>query len=39
MAFNQLSDAAKIQNLKSYNQRLNYIIDGFGIVIQVDSQD
>ncbi|MBO0961054.1 hypothetical protein J1P26_15240 [Neobacillus sp. MM2021_6] len=37
MAFNQLGDAAKIQNLKSYNQRLNYIIDGFGIVLQVGS--
>jgi hypothetical protein len=36
-AFNQLGDAAKIQNLKSYNQRLNYIIDGFGIVLQVGS--
>lgn len=35
MAFNQLGDAAKIQNLKSYNQRLNYIIDGFGVVLQV----
>lgn len=37
MAFNQLGDAAKIQNLKSYNQRLNYIIDGFGLVLQVGS--
>lgn len=36
-AFNKLGDAAKIQNLKSYNQRLNYIIDGFGIVLQVGS--
>ena len=36
-AFNQLGDAAKIQNLKSYNQRLNYLIDGFGIVLQVGS--
>lgn len=36
-AFNQLGDAAKIQNLKSYNQRLNYLIDGFGIVLQVSS--
>jgi hypothetical protein len=36
-AFNLLGDAAKIQNLKSYNQRLNYIIDGFGIVLQVSS--
>ncbi len=36
-AFNLLGDAAKIQNLKSYNQRLNYIIDGFGIVLQVGS--
>ncbi|MEH7307830.1 hypothetical protein [Neobacillus drentensis] len=34
-AFNKLGDAAKIQNLKSYNQRLNYLIDGFGIVLQV----
>lgn len=37
MAFNQLGDAAKIKNLKSYNQRLNYIIDGFGVVLQVGS--
>jgi hypothetical protein len=36
-AFNQLGDAAKIQHLKAYNQRLNYIIDGFGIVLQVGS--
>ncbi|NRD79400.1 hypothetical protein HPT25_18725 [Bacillus sp. BRMEA1] len=36
-SFNQLGDAAKIQNLKSYNQRLNYIIDGFGLVLQVGS--
>ena len=36
-AFNKLGDAAKIQNLKSYNQRLNYLIDGFGIVLQVGS--
>lgn len=36
-AFNQLGDAAKIQNLKSYNQRLNYIIDSFGVVLQVGS--
>ncbi|MEH7107184.1 hypothetical protein [Bacillus sp. JJ1764] len=36
-AFNKLGDAAKIQNLKSYNQRLNYIIDNFGIVLQVGS--
>lgn len=36
-AFNKLGDAAKIQNLKAYNQRLNYIIDGFGIVLQVGS--
>ncbi|MGG3564982.1 hypothetical protein ABES03_25630 [Neobacillus rhizosphaerae] len=36
-AFNKLGDAAKIQNLKSYNQRLNYIIDSFGIVLQVGS--
>lgn len=36
-AFNQLGDAAKIQQLKAYNQRLNYIIDGFGIVLQVGS--
>lgn len=37
MAFNQLGDAAKIQNLKSYNQRLNYIIDGSGVVLKVGS--
>ncbi|MGG1401161.1 hypothetical protein ABE288_25555 [Bacillus salipaludis] len=36
-AFNQLGDAAKIQSLKAYNQRLNYIIDGFGIVMKVGS--
>jgi hypothetical protein len=36
-AFNQLGDAAKIQNLKSYNQSLNYIIDGFGLVLKVGS--
>lgn len=36
-AFNKLGDAAKIQNLKSYNQRLNYIIDHFGVVLQVGS--
>ncbi|MED3563476.1 hypothetical protein [Bacillus xiapuensis] len=36
-AFNKLGDAAKIQNLKAYNQRLNYIIDGFGMVIQIGS--
>jgi hypothetical protein len=36
-AFNKLGDAAKIQNLKTYNQRLNYLIDGFGIVLQVGS--
>jgi len=36
-AFNQLGDAAKIQNLKSYNQRLNYLIDRFGVVVQVGS--
>jgi hypothetical protein len=35
MAFSQLGDAAKIQNLKSYNQRLNYILDGSGIVVKV----
>ncbi|MFJ7726542.1 hypothetical protein ACIQXV_10280 [Neobacillus sp. NPDC097160] len=34
-AFNKLGDAAKIQHLKSYNQRLNYIIDSFGVVLQV----
>lgn len=34
-AFNQLGDAAKIQQLKSYNQRLNYIIDSFGVVLKV----
>ncbi|MCL6570282.1 MAG: hypothetical protein K6T88_01190 [Bacillus sp. (in: Bacteria)] len=36
-AFNKLGDAAKIQYLKSYNQRLNYIINGFGLVLQVSS--
>lgn len=36
-AFNLLGDAAKIQNLKSYNQRLNYIIDEFGMVMKVGS--
>lgn len=36
-AFNKLGDAAKIQQLKSYNQRLNYIIDNFGVVLQVSS--
>ncbi|ETI69354.1 hypothetical protein [Neobacillus vireti] len=36
-AFNKLGDAAKIQQLKSYNQRLNYIIDSFGVVLQVSS--
>lgn len=36
-AFNKLGDAAKIQNLKSYTQRLNYMIDGFGVVLQVGS--
>ncbi|HJV44981.1 MAG TPA: hypothetical protein VJ824_04555 [Bacillota bacterium] len=35
--FNQLGDAAKVQNLKSYNQRLKYIIDGFGGVLQIGS--
>jgi len=34
-AFNLLGDAAKIQQLKSYNQRLNYIIDSFGVVLKV----
>ncbi|MEH7255571.1 hypothetical protein V7111_26025 [Neobacillus niacini] len=37
MDYNQLGDAAKIQNLKSYNQRLNYIIDRSGLVVQVGS--
>jgi hypothetical protein len=37
MEFNQLGDAAKIKNLKSYNQRLNYIIDSFGVVLKVGS--
>ncbi|WP_251554706.1 hypothetical protein [Neobacillus muris] len=32
-AFNELGDAAKIQNLKSYNQRLKYIVDNFGVVL------
>lgn len=36
-AFNRLEDTAKIQNLKSYNQRLNYLIDNFGVVLQVGS--
>ncbi|WP_043930481.1 hypothetical protein [Bacillus sp. EB01] len=36
-AFSQLGDAAKIQNLKSYNQRLNYLIDSSGVVHQVGS--
>lgn len=36
-AFNKLEDTAKIQNLKSYNQRLNYLIDNFGVVLQVGS--
>ncbi|WP_040209376.1 hypothetical protein [Neobacillus jeddahensis] len=36
-AFSQLGDAAKIQNLKSYNQRLNYLVDGSGVVLQVGS--
>jgi hypothetical protein len=36
-AYNQLGDAAKVQNLKSYNQRLKYIVDGFGGVLQVGS--
>jgi hypothetical protein len=37
MTFNQLGDAAKLKNLKSYNQRLNYIIDGTGVVLKVGS--
>ncbi|MDF2557305.1 MAG: transcriptional repressor [Bacillales bacterium] len=36
-AFNQLGDTAKIQNLKSYNQKLNFIIDGFGLIHKVGS--
>ncbi len=36
-AFNKLEDAAKIQNLKSYNQRLNYLIDGAEAAIQLGS--
>jgi hypothetical protein len=36
-AFNQLGDAAKIRNLKSYNEKLNFMIDGFGNVLQVSS--
>lgn len=36
-AFNKLGDAAKIQNLKSYNKQLNYIIDEFGMVLNVSS--
>jgi hypothetical protein len=35
--YNQLGDAAKIQNLKSHTQRLNYLIDNFGLVLQVSS--
>jgi hypothetical protein len=36
-AYNKLGDAAKIQNLKSHTQRLNYLIDNFGVVLQVSS--
>jgi uncharacterized protein YlxW (UPF0749 family) len=36
-SYNQLGDAAKIQNLKSHTQRLNYLIDNFGLVLQVSS--
>jgi hypothetical protein len=36
-AFNQLGDTAKIQNLKSYNQKLSYIIDGVGLKHKVGS--
>jgi hypothetical protein len=36
-AFNQLGDAAKIQNLKSYNQKLNSIIDKTGFALQLGS--
>jgi hypothetical protein len=36
-AFNQLGDAAKIQNLKSYNQKLNSIIDKTGFALQIGS--
>ena len=36
-AFNKLEDAAKIQNLKSYNQRLNYLIDGAEAALQFGS--
>lgn len=36
-AFNQLGDTAKIQNLKAYNQKLSYIIDGIGLMHKVGS--
>jgi hypothetical protein len=36
-AFNQLGDAAKIQNLKSYNQKLSSIIDKTGFALQIGS--
>ena len=36
-AFNQLGDTAKIQNLKSYNQKLSYIIDEVGLKHKIGS--
>jgi hypothetical protein len=39
IAFNQLGDAAKIQNLKSYNQRLNHILDGYDPVLKIAVND
>jgi hypothetical protein len=36
-AFNQLGDTAKIQNLKSYNQKLSFIIDRVGLKYKVGS--
>jgi hypothetical protein len=36
-AFSKLGDAAKIQNLKSHNQKLKAIIDKTGYVLQVGS--
>jgi hypothetical protein len=36
-AFSKLGDAAKIQNLKSYNQKLNSIIDKTGFALQIGS--
>ncbi|WEG11244.1 hypothetical protein PU629_13845 [Pullulanibacillus sp. KACC 23026] len=36
-AFNKLGDTAKIKNLKSYNQRLSYLIDTFDQDMQMGS--